>query len=107
MELTNHICYNILAQQILEILITRKHKYQTAATAVEFLNLHLYCDEYYAIFVKRFHSLRINKDFVKQMFKKVVFTLKFPKLGKYIVKLRQGSGKDRQGMAVKAKGLKA
>ena len=24
-----------------------------------------------------------------------------------IVKLRQGSGKDRQGMAVKAKGLKA
>ena len=25
----------------------------------------------------------------------------------YIVKLRQGSGKDRQGMAVKAKGLKA
>ena len=28
--------------------------------------------------------------------------------GKFIVvKLRQGSGKDRQGMAVKAKGLKA
>ena len=26
---------------------------------------------------------------------------------KEIVKLRQGSGKDRQGMAVKAKGLKA
>ena len=25
----------------------------------------------------------------------------------YIVKLRQGSGKDQQGMAVKAKGLKA
>ena len=25
----------------------------------------------------------------------------------YVVKLRQGSGKDRQGMAVKAKGLKA
>ena len=25
----------------------------------------------------------------------------------HIVKLRQGSGKDRQGMAVKAKGLKA
>ena len=25
----------------------------------------------------------------------------------YIVKLRQGSGKDRQGMALKAKGLKA
>ena len=25
----------------------------------------------------------------------------------YIVKLRRGSGKDRQGMAVKAKGLKA
>ena len=24
-----------------------------------------------------------------------------------VVKLRQGSGKDRQGMAVKAKGLKA
>ena len=28
-------------------------------------------------------------------------------VGKYIVKLRQGSGKDRQGMALKAKGLKA
>ena len=28
-------------------------------------------------------------------------------LGSIIVKLRQGSGKDRQGMAVKAKGLKA
>ena len=27
--------------------------------------------------------------------------------GNVIVKLRQGSGKDRQGMAVKAKGLKA
>ena len=26
---------------------------------------------------------------------------------RYVVKLRQGSGKDRQGMAVKAKGLKA
>ena len=32
-------------------------------------------------------------------------TLKF--LDTVIVKLRQGSGKDRQGMAVKAKGLKA
>ena len=38
----------------------------------------------------------------------------FPRLGvavrsdrKIIVKLRQGSGKDRQGMALKAKGLKA
>ena len=30
---------------------------------------------------------------------------KSPKIG--IVKLRQGSGKDRQGMALKAKGLKA
>ena len=28
-------------------------------------------------------------------------------LVRYIVKLRQGSGKDRQGMALKAKGLKA
>ena len=30
-----------------------------------------------------------------------------PLKGIPIVKLRQGSGKDRQGMAVKAKGLKA
>ena len=28
-------------------------------------------------------------------------------VAKLVVKLRQGSGKDRQGMAVKAKGLKA
>ena len=28
-------------------------------------------------------------------------------IGNFFVKLRQGSGKDRQGMAVKAKGLKA
>ena len=37
------------------------------------------------------------------------FDINFPFLAAnyFIVKLRQGSGKDRQGMALKAKGLKA
>ena len=33
--------------------------------------------------------------------------LKIAEMDAIIVKLRRGSGKDRQGMAVKAKGLKA
>ena len=34
-------------------------------------------------------------------------TIRTLKNSLFIVKLRQGSGKDRQGMALKAKGLKA
>ena len=42
------------------------------------------------------------------MFKKATRLLQFSLVqSTKIVKLRQGSGKDRQGMAVKAKGLKA
>ena len=40
----------------------------------------------------------------------VIVMTNFPGMGitvKVFVKLRQGSGKDRQGMALKAKGLKA
>ena len=37
----------------------------------------------------------------------IMKSMKYRYLCRVIVKLRQGSGKDRQGMAVKVKGLKA
>ena len=57
-------------------------------------------------FAKKYPELYINDD-TKETVLHYAAAQVSVLLSEYIVKLRQGSGKDRQGMAVKAKGLKA
>ena len=73
----------------------------------------LLCCELYFDPSCRSECLNVNVEYLRNIFGSLycIFEIIFAYLGesllRLIVKLRQGSGKDRQGMAVKAKGLKA
>ena len=58
-----------------------------------------------AIFSKKFKSLKLFFNSHMQL-RDIMRVCGFEGFGVF-VKLRRGSGKDRQGMALKAKGLKA